>query len=104
MDWNVFQFNSDVLLTTLVRILLSCVLGGIIGFEREHSRNKPAGFRTHILVCLGSCLVMLIGHFAITVYEGKVNIDPTRIAGQVVSGIGFLGAGAIIRHAFQLRD
>lgn len=103
MDWYVFQFNSEFLLTVLTRILLSCVLGGIIGFEREQSRNKPAGFRTHILVCLGSCLVMLIAEFSIIAYEGQVNIDPTRIGGQVVSGIGFLGAGAIIRHGVSVK-
>lgn len=103
MDWYIFQFNSEFLLTVLTRILLSCVLGGIIGFEREQSRNKPAGFRTHILVCLGSCLVMLIAEFSIIAYSGQVNIDPTRIGGQVVSGIGFLGAGAIIRHGVSVK-
>ncbi len=103
MDWFLFQFDSDFLLSVLVRILLSCVLGGIIGFEREQSRNKPAGFRTHILVCLGSCLVMLIAEFLIIAYTGKMNIDPTRIGGQVVSGIGFLGAGAIIRHGVSVK-
>ncbi|MGI6123119.1 MAG: MgtC/SapB family protein [Acetivibrionales bacterium] len=103
MDWNSFQFSSEFLFTILVRILLSCVLGGIIGIEREQSRNKPAGFRTHILVCLGSCLVMLIADFSIIAYSNQVNIDPTRIGGQVVSGIGFLGAGAIIRHGVSVK-
>ncbi|NLO98943.1 MAG: MgtC/SapB family protein [Clostridiaceae bacterium] len=103
MDWFLFQFDSDFLLAVLVRILLSCVLGGIIGFEREQSRNKPAGFRTHILVCLGSCLVMLIAEFSLIAYSGRVNIDPTRIGAQVVSGIGFLGAGAIIRHGVSVK-
>lgn len=103
MELNLFQLNSDFLLTVLLRILLSFILGGIIGLEREHSNNKPAGFRTHILVCMGSCLVVLISHFAITAYAGKANIDPTRIAGQVVSGIGFLGAGAIIRHGVSVK-
>lgn len=103
MDWFLFQFDSDFLLAVLVRILLSCVLGGIIGFEREQSRNKPAGFRTHILVCLGACLVMLIAEFSLIAYSGRVNIDPTRIGAQVVSGIGFLGAGAIIRHGVSVK-
>ncbi|NLX63631.1 MAG: MgtC/SapB family protein [Clostridiaceae bacterium] len=103
MDWFLFQFNSQFLLTALTRILLSCVLGGIIGFEREQSSYRPAGFRTHILVCLGSCLVMLIAEFSIIAYSGKVNIDPTRIGGQVVSGIGFLGAGTIIRHGLSVK-
>ena len=82
---------------------MSCLLGGIIGFEREYSRNRPAGFRTHILVCMGSCLTMVIVHFLITAYEGQINIDPTRMAGQVVSGIGFLGAGAILRHGASVK-
>ncbi len=103
MDWYLFQLNPDFLLMVIARILLSCILGGIIGFEREQSRNKPAGFRTHILVCLGSCLVMLIASFSIISYSGQVNIDPTRIGGQVVSGIGFLGAGAIIRHGVSVK-
>lgn len=103
MNWFLFQFNSDYLITVLASILLSCVLGGIIGFEREQSRNKAAGFRTHILVCLGSCLVMLIAEFSLIAYSDQVNIDPTRIGGQVVSGIGFLGAGAIIRHGVSVK-
>lgn len=103
MNWYSFQFSPEFLIVVLTRILVACLLGGIIGFEREHSRNKPAGFRTHILVCMGSCLVMLIAHFTITAYSGQVNIDPTRIAGQVVSGIGFLGAGAIIRHGASVK-
>ncbi|HHU90994.1 MAG TPA: MgtC/SapB family protein [Clostridiaceae bacterium] len=103
MDWFLFQFNPQFLLSALVRIFLSCVLGGIIGFEREQSRNRPAGFRTHILVCLGACLVMLIAEFSMIAYSGKVNIDPTRIGAQVVSGIGFLGAGTIIRHGLSVK-
>jgi len=103
MDWFLFQFDSQFLLTALVRILLSCVLGGIIGFEREQSNYRPAGLRTHILVCLGSCLVMLIAEFSIIAYSDKINIDPTRIGGQVISGIGFLGAGTIIRHGLSVK-
>lgn len=103
MDWFTFQFTPEFLFVVLTRILVSCLLGGIIGFEREHSRNKPAGFRTHILVCMGSCLTMVIVHFLITAYEGQINIDPSRMAGQVVSGIGFLGAGAILRHGASVK-
>lgn len=103
MDWCIFQLNFEFLFKILIRIILSCFLGGIIGFEREQSRDKPAGFRTHILVCLGSCLVMLIADFSVIAYSGQVNIDPTRIGGQVVSGIGFLGAGTIIRHGVSVK-
>ena len=78
-----------------VRLMLSIVLGGIIGLERE-TINKPAGFRTHILVCLGSTIIMLVSIFIFTEYRGMANVDPGRIPAQVVSGIGFLGAGTII--------
>lgn len=103
MDWFLFQIEPGFLLVVSVRLLAACILGGVIGFEREYSRNQPAGFRTHILVCLGSCLTMVIVHFLITAYTGKINIDPTRMAGQVVSGIGFLGAGAILRHGTSVK-
>jgi putative Mg2+ transporter-C (MgtC) family protein len=103
MEWFLFQLNPQFLIVIFTRILMSCLLGGIIGFEREYSRNRPAGFRTHILVCMGSCLTMVIVHFLITAYEGQINIDPTRMAGQVVSGIGFLGAGAILRHGASVK-
>jgi len=79
-----------------IRLLMSCVLGGIIGYEREAHR-KTAGLRTHILVSIGSCLIMIL---SINIYEsvqGLTNADPTRLAAQVISGIGFLGAGSIIK-------
>lgn len=78
------------------RLLLSCILGGVIGYEREAHR-KSAGLRTHILVSIGSCLIMIL---SIKIYEsvqGFTNADPARLAAQVVSGIGFLGAGSIIK-------
>ena len=75
----------------LVRLGLACVIGGIIGLERENL-NRPAGFRTHILVCVGSALIMIISIY------GFAGADPSRLAAQVVSGIGFLGAGTIIRE------
>nr|WP_255688265.1 MgtC/SapB family protein [Tepidanaerobacter sp. GT38] len=74
---------------------LSILLGGVIGLERE-TINKPAGFRTHILVCLGSTIVMLVSLFIFTEFKGLTNVDPGRIPAQVISGIGFLGAGTII--------
>ena len=79
-----------------LRLLMSCILGGIIGYEREAHR-KTAGLRTHILVSIGSCLIMIL---SIKIYEsvqGLTNTDPARLAAQVVSGIGFLGAGSIIK-------
>lgn len=81
----------------LMRLVLSCVMGGIIGYERQ-ARHKSAGLRTNILVCLGSCLVMLLSQSLYQNVEGKTNADPARLAAQVVSGIGFLGAGAIMKE------
>ncbi len=79
-------------LSIAVRILLALVLGGILGLERGR-RNQPAGFRTYMLVCLGATIVMLTGQYVFQTYRVG---DPSRMAAQVVSGIGFLGAGSII--------
>ena len=72
----------------ILRLILSIVCGGIIGIERE-SVNRPAGFRTHILVCIGSALTMLVSIFMYDQFKSQTNLDPSRIAAQVVSGIGF---------------
>lgn len=76
----------------IVRILVAIILGGIIGLERG-MKNRPAGLRTYMLVCLGACVVMLINQYTYQVYGGG---DPVRLGSQVISGIGFLGAGTII--------
>ena len=78
-------------------------MGGIIGWERELS-NQSAGFRTHILVCVGSALIMLLSMygFADYAYEANVRMDPARLAAQVISGIGFLGAGTILRNGLSI--
>lgn len=78
----------------LINILLSVLLGFAIGFERKH-RSKEAGIRTHTVVCLGSALIMVISKYGFMDLEG-VNSDPARIAAQIVTGIGFLGAGMIV--------
>ena len=85
----------------LLRLALSCVLGGIIGYERQ-SRRKVAGLRTNILVCLGSCLIMVLSEALYLNVEGRTNADPARLAAQVVSGIGFLGAGAIMKEGLTV--
>jgi len=81
-----------------VRLLAAAALGGLIGLEREWN-NHPAGFRTHIMVSLGSALVMVLSIYGFSEFaaEPNVRMDPARLAAQVVSGIGFLGAGAILR-------
>jgi putative Mg2+ transporter-C (MgtC) family protein len=81
-----------------LKLVLAAVLGGLIGIERE-LRDKPAGLRTNILICVGSTLFMSISTTVAQVLGG----DPTRIAAQIISGIGFLGAGAVLHsHGFVL--
>lgn len=75
----------------IIKLILASILGGLIGLDRE-STNRPAGFRTHILVAIGSALIMMV-----SVDNAKYGADPSRIAAQVISGIGFLGAGTILR-------
>jgi putative Mg2+ transporter-C (MgtC) family protein len=86
----------------LIRLGLACLLGGLIGMERERNKH-PAGLRTHILVCVGSTLVMLCNLFIFEQYRGLANIDPARFGAQVISGIGFLGAGTIIKEGLSIR-
>src|SRR6266540_3991787 len=94
-------------LDMVLRLLLASVLGGVVGLERE-IHGRPAGFRTHLLVALGSCLFVITSiHFYYTFGNfkgvGAIGVDPARIAAQVVTGIGFLGAGAIIREKASIR-
>ena len=77
----------------MVRILLAAMIGCLIGLERE-SKNRPAGFRTYILVSVGACLVMMTNQYMIGFYNGTG--DPARLGAQVISGVGFLGAGTIL--------
>ena len=86
---------SDV--DTAIRLILSIVLGGIVGYERQAS-NKAAGLRTHVLVCMGSCMIMILSVNVYYTVEGQTNADPARLAAQVISGIGFLGAGTIMKE------
>lgn len=86
--------------TPILRLLLAVLLGGIIGFERAE-RGREAGLRTHIMVCLGSCLVMLISEFIVK--SLGMNTDVTRLGAQVISGIGFLGVGCIITGGDKIK-
>lgn len=89
-------------LNILFKLLLALILGAIIGFEREH-KNMPAGLRTNVLVCLGAALVQIISIEIFQNYRGIVNVDPARLGAQVISGIGFLGAGTIIREGASVK-
>lgn len=81
----------------ILRLVIAALLGGFVGFERERL-NWAAGLRTHMLVCLGAALIMIVSQYAFhqVLYQGLINLDPSRVAAQVVSGIGFLGAGTIL--------
>ena len=90
--WNSFEMQS------IIRLLLGIILAGIIGLERS-SWSKPAGFRTHALVGVSAVLVMICGEYMSIKYD----IDPSRIPAQLLSGIGFLGAGTILRDGFNVK-
>lgn len=84
-----------------IRLILACLLGGLIGLERE-SVSRPAGLRTYTLVCMGSALAMIVSQEMYYQYHNTISADPGRIAAQVVSGIGFLGAGTIMREGANI--
>jgi len=88
--------------TALIRILISFIIGAIVGIERE-AHNQPAGLRTHILISIGSTIVMLISIYIPQTFTQFQNGDPGRIAAQVISGIGFLGAGAILKFGGNVK-
>jgi len=104
-----FQFftMNDLLEAAIIKLLLAAILGGIIGWERE-KRGRPAGLRTHILVCVGVTLMMVVSENMFIKYDTLTNssimrVDPARIAAQVVTGIGFLGAGTIMKFRASVR-
>jgi putative Mg2+ transporter-C (MgtC) family protein len=92
------DLSFDTQLDLALRLSVGLVLGAAIGFERELQR-QPAGFRTHSLVSLGAALFTVVSAYGFT---GDV-VDPTRIAAQIVSGIGFIGAGTILQHRGNIR-
>ena len=94
---NFLRTENLTTLSVVVRLVLAVLCGGIIGIERERKR-RPAGFRTHILICLGSAITTLTSQYF--VFELGLYTDLTRLGAQVIAGIGFIGAGAIIvtRH------
>ncbi|SHI70064.1 MgtC/SapB family protein [Lutispora thermophila] len=90
------------LLDVLLRLGTAAVLAGLVGLERETS-NRPAGFRTHILVSVASSLVMIGNLYAFELLKYQANMDPMRLGAQVISGIGFLGAGTILKEGATIR-
>jgi putative Mg2+ transporter-C (MgtC) family protein len=90
-------------LDIIIRVLIATALGALIGFERER-QNQPAGWRTHIILVIGATLAMTTSiNLAIQFHPLAPNGDPARLAAQVVSGVGFLGAGAILRYGTNIK-
>ncbi len=89
----------------VLRLLLGAFLGGVIGYER-YTHGRPAGFRTHLIVCMASVLIMIVSvdfHYLTRNYPGYIRIDPSRIAAGAITGIGFVGAGVIIKTGFTVQ-
>ncbi|NIQ97899.1 MAG: MgtC/SapB family protein [Desulfuromonadales bacterium] len=106
MDWTA-QTPAFFDWTVMFRLVLAATLGALVGLERE-IHGRPAGFRTHLLVAVGACLMMIVSEFFYFKYggmsaEASVRLDPARVAAQIVTGIGFLGAGAIIKEGHAVR-
>ncbi len=102
---NLHEFFSQTYYFKIIsRIIVAAIIGGIVGFEREY-KNRPAGFRTHILVCVSACSLMILSDILFDKYYTSygVVIDPQRIGAQVISGIGFLGAGTIMHFGNSVR-
>lgn len=95
---NQFSF----LLLSIPRLIITTILCGIIGMEREHV-NRPAGVRTHVLVGVSSALIMLTSEYLASYYQNFSSVDPSRMGAQIISGIGFLGAGTIIKDGLNVR-
>ncbi|MBE0598501.1 MAG: MgtC/SapB family protein [Desulfuromonadales bacterium] len=101
-------FFGSFELAVLVKLVLAGVAGAMVGLERE-KHGRPAGLRTHLLVSLGACLMMIISEAFFLKYGGvdgtlsPVRLDPSRVAAQIVAGIGFIGAGVILKEGVSIR-
>ncbi len=107
MDWMSLLLDTTGELNIFWRLALAATLGGLIGIERE-IHGRPAGFRTHLLVTVGACLMMAVSEayyfkYGMLAGDSVVRLDPGRVAAQIVTGIGFLGAGAIIKDGHVVR-
>jgi len=86
----------------LFRLVLSTILGGLIGFERERN-NRPAGLRTHTLVAISGCMAILVNYEVMMVFGQHTTLDPGRMGAYVISGIGFLGGGTILKEGNSVK-
>jgi len=96
------EFNWLIDSSVLLRLILAVLLGGVIGMERE-MHGRPAGFRTHIVVCLGATMLIVGSEFYQNHFDSGTVFDPNRMAAGIITGIGFLGAGAIMREENMVR-
>jgi len=99
---NLIWITSTYSFSVVMKVFLGVILCGIIGLERQNW-NKPAGFKTHVLLGLCGVLIMLSGEFIANKYIGITSFDPTRLPAQLLSGIGFIGAGTILRNGFSVK-
>lgn len=101
------QIDGSVELALIAKLVLAALGGGLIGFERE-MHGRPAGLRTHLLVAVASCLMMIISEGFLDKYHAMqgstvLRVDPSRVAAQIVAGIGFIGAGVILKEGLSVR-
>lgn len=96
------EFDWLIDSSVLLRLILAVLLGGVIGMERE-MHGRPAGFRTHIVVCLGATMLIVASEYYRSYIDPETIFDPNRMAAGIITGIGFLGAGAIMREENMVR-
>lgn len=96
---NLYQIG---VIDSIIRLSISFALGLIIGLERMRG-NRPAGLRTHILVCISACLAIIINYEIVEQFSQFTNVDPSRMGSYVISGVGFLGAGTIMREGLTVK-
>ncbi len=101
MDVDIFRFSASTELEIIARLTVAAVVGGIIGYERRHAA-RPAGIRTLSLVALGAAAFTMVGAFGFGDSDGQFR-DPARVAAQVATGVGFIGAGTMIRSGGIVR-
>lgn len=104
MDWKLVLGNLFAQYEIYCRLLLSAIIGFIIGWDRS-SKNKPAGLKTYTYVCVASTLITIVSIYSIDMYKTDLitRVDPMRLAAQIVSGLGFLGAGLILKTDVQIK-
>lgn len=101
--WQWFILDQTITLVSMIKLITAAILGGLVGLEREVSGHS-AGFRTNILISLGACLFTILSLHGFPVSEGSPGPqDPARVAAQIVSGVGFLGAGALLQTGNKVK-